>query len=81
MWVLVSVAERGHPAEQHHRVRGHSPIVNSKSFYWQTRATWDRTRTYINELLVPDFLYDGGTGQGATAFYMTDDKRRVCMPR
>jgi Outer membrane cobalamin receptor protein len=57
------------------------PIVNSKSFYWQTRATWDRTRTYINELLVPDFLYDGGTGQGTgTAFYMTDDKRRVCMP-
>jgi len=57
------------------------PIVNSKSFYWQTRATWDRTRTYINELLVPDFLYDAGTAQGTgTAFYMTADKRRVCLP-
>lgn len=57
------------------------PIVNSKSFYWQTRATWDRTRTYINELLVPDFLYDGGSSQGTeTAFYMTADKRRVCLP-
>jgi len=57
------------------------PIVNSKSFYWQTRATWDRTRTYINELAVPDFLYDGGALQGTgTAFYMTADKRRVCLP-
>ncbi len=51
------------------------PIINSKSLFWQMRGTWDRTRTYISELLVPDFLYDGGTGQGTGSFFlMTADK-------
>ena len=57
------------------------PIINSKSFYWQARGTWDRTRTYITELSVPDFLFDGGSLQGTgTFFYMTADKRRACLP-
>lgn len=57
------------------------PILNNKNFYWQARATWDRTRTYITELLVPDFLYDGGTLQGASSmFYFTADKRKSCLP-
>jgi TonB-linked SusC/RagA family outer membrane protein len=57
------------------------PLVNSKSFYWQTRATWDRTRSYISELFVPDFLYDGGTAQGTGSFfYFTADSRRQCLP-
>jgi TonB-linked SusC/RagA family outer membrane protein len=57
------------------------PIVNSKSFYWQARGSWDRTRTYITKLNVPDFLYDAGTTQGTgTAFYFTADSRKVCLP-
>ena len=57
------------------------PIINNRNFYWQARATWDRTRTYIDELFVPDFLYSGGTVQGTGSFYyMTADKRRSCLP-
>ncbi len=57
------------------------PIVNSRSFYWQTRATWDRNRTYITNLTIPDFLYDGGSAQGTgTFFYMTADNRKACLP-
>lgn len=57
------------------------PVMNNKSFYWQSRATWDRTRTYISELFVPDFLYDGGTAQGtASMFYFTADSRKACNP-
>lgn len=57
------------------------PIVNNRSFYWQARATFDRTRTYIDELFVPDFLYSGGTVQGTGSFYfMTADKRNSCRP-
>jgi hypothetical protein len=75
------VAERRHPPEQDLEVAATLPIMNNKSFYWQARATWDRTRTYITELLVPDFLYDGGTAQGTSSmFYFTADKRKSCQP-
>lgn len=48
------------------------PIVNSNNLFWQMRGTWDRTRTHITELFVPDFIYTGGTGQGTGSFfYMT----------
>ena len=57
------------------------PIVNNKSFYWQVRGAWDRTRTYITKLNVPAFTTGGGTVQGTgNFFYMTDDSRRSCLP-
>jgi TonB-linked SusC/RagA family outer membrane protein len=57
------------------------PIVNNDKFYWQARATWDRTRTFITELFTPEFLYDGGTAQGTGSFFfMTADSRKSCLP-
>jgi TonB-linked SusC/RagA family outer membrane protein len=51
------------------------PVVNSKSVYWNMRGTWDRTRTYVDELFVPDFVYAGGTSQGTSSFFIiTADK-------
>jgi len=51
------------------------PVLNTKDLYWNMRGTWDRTRTYISELFVPDFIYAGGTGQGTGSFFlMTADK-------
>jgi TonB-dependent SusC/RagA subfamily outer membrane receptor len=62
-------------------VSANLPLVNSKSFYWTIRGTWDRTRTYISELLVPEFVYNGGTGQGTGSFFfMTSDPRNSCLP-
>lgn len=53
------------------------PVLNSKNFYWQMRGTWDRNRTYVNELFVPEFLYSGGTGQGTGSFFfITADKSK-----
>jgi TonB-linked SusC/RagA family outer membrane protein len=57
------------------------PIVNNDKFYWQARATWDRTRTFITELFTPEFLYDGGSAQGTGSFFfMTADSRKSCLP-
>ncbi|HEV8358540.1 MAG TPA: TonB-dependent receptor [Gemmatimonadales bacterium] len=57
------------------------PVLNSKNFYWQVRGAWDRTRTYISQLDVPDFTTGGGTVQGTgNFFYMTADRRRSCLP-
>jgi hypothetical protein len=45
------------------------------------RGTWDRTRTQIDTLFVPDFIYSGGTGQGTGSFFLiSDEKRRYCDP-
>lgn len=57
------------------------PIINNDKFFWQARASWDRTRTYITELFTPEFLYDGGTAQGTGSFFfMTSDSRKSCLP-
>ena len=53
------------------------PVLNTRNFYWNMRGTWDKTRTYITELFVPDFLYTGGTGQGTGSFFfMTANKEK-----
>jgi|KBSSwiStaDraftv2_1062776.scaffolds.fasta_scaffold16968_2 TonB-linked SusC/RagA family outer membrane protein len=53
------------------------PLVNSKNLYWNMRGTWDKTRTHITELFVPDFIYTGGTGQGTGSFFlMTANKEK-----
>lgn len=57
------------------------PIMNNRNFFWQARATWDRTRTYITELFTPEFLVDGGSAQGTgNFFFMTADSRKTCLP-
>jgi TonB-linked SusC/RagA family outer membrane protein len=45
------------------------PVVNTRNFNWSMRGTWDRTRTFISELFVPEFTLDGGTGQGTGSFF------------
>jgi TonB-linked SusC/RagA family outer membrane protein len=53
------------------------PVMNNKSLYWQMRGTWDRTRTHITELFVPEFVYDGGTGQGTGTFFRITDSKEL----
>ncbi len=40
------------------------------------RGTWDRTRTYIKELFVPEFTTTGGTGQGTASFFRIREGER-----
>jgi TonB-linked SusC/RagA family outer membrane protein len=48
------------------------PVVNRKDFSWSIRGAFDRTRTFITELFVPEFVMDAGTGQGtASLFHVT----------
>ena len=46
------------------------PVLDKKDFSWSMRGTWDRTRTYISELFTQNFVYDGGTGQGTSSFFL-----------
>ena len=53
------------------------PVVNNNKVYWQMRGTWDRTRTTIDQLNVPDFVYFGGTAQGTGSFFLITADRTV----
>jgi TonB-linked SusC/RagA family outer membrane protein len=46
------------------------PVVSRRDFNWSMRGTWDRTRTYITELFIPEYFTSGGTGQGTGAFFL-----------
>jgi len=50
------------------------PITSRRDFSWSMRGTWDRTRTYVKELFVPDFFTDGGTTQGSGTFFLITAK-------
>lgn len=46
------------------------PIVTTKDFQWNARGTWDRNRTYITELFMPEYFTSGGTGQGTGSMFL-----------
>jgi TonB-linked SusC/RagA family outer membrane protein len=46
------------------------PVLNRKNFSWNMHGTWDRTRTYITQLFAPEYVTDGGTGQGTGSFFL-----------
>jgi hypothetical protein len=46
------------------------PVVTRRDFNWSMRGTWDRTRTYITELFIPEYFTSGATGQGTGAFFL-----------
>jgi TonB-linked SusC/RagA family outer membrane protein len=46
------------------------PVLNRRDFSWSMRGTWDRTRTYITELFIPEYFTSGGTGQGTGSLFL-----------
>lgn len=57
-----------------------APILNRRDLQWSMRGTWDRTRTYVTELFVPEFLYNGGTAQGSGGFFRITDSAQYRLP-
>ena len=51
------------------------PIINKRDVSWSMRGTWDRTRTYIEELFAPEYASDGGTGQGTGSFFLVTARK------
>ena len=51
------------------------PIVNKRDLQWSARGTYDRTRTYITELFMPEYFTDGGTSQGTGSFFLISARR------
>jgi len=50
------------------------PVINRRDVSWSLRGTWDRTRTHITELFAPEYVTDGGTGQGTASLFLITDR-------
>jgi len=46
------------------------PIISKRDLQWSVRGTWDRTRTYITELFLPEYFTSAGTGQGTGSMFL-----------
>jgi TonB-linked SusC/RagA family outer membrane protein len=46
------------------------PVLNKRDMSWSVRGTWDRTRTFITELFVPEYFTSAGTGQGTGSLFL-----------
>jgi TonB-linked SusC/RagA family outer membrane protein len=46
------------------------PIVSRRDFSWTMKGTWDKTRTWISQLFVPQFVGAAGTAQGTGSFFL-----------
>ncbi|HYC50112.1 MAG TPA: SusC/RagA family TonB-linked outer membrane protein [Gemmatimonadaceae bacterium] len=51
------------------------PVLNTRDMSWSVRGTWDRTRTYITELFVPEYFTNGGTTQGTGSLFLITARR------
>jgi TonB-linked SusC/RagA family outer membrane protein len=46
------------------------PVIQKRDLQWNMRASYDRTRTHITELFIPEYFSSGGTGQGTGSFFL-----------
>jgi TonB-linked SusC/RagA family outer membrane protein len=46
------------------------PVITGKDFSWNLRGTFDRNRTYITELFMPEYFTSAGTGQGTGSLFL-----------
>lgn len=52
------------------------PVIARRDLQWSMRASWDRTRTYITQLNLPEY-FDGSAGGGAgSIFLITADRTK-----
>jgi hypothetical protein len=51
------------------------PVVNKRDIQWSMHGTWDRTRTFITELFMPEYFTNAGTGQGTGSFFLITARR------
>jgi TonB-linked SusC/RagA family outer membrane protein len=46
------------------------PVLMKRDLQWTMRLAWDRTRTYVTELKIPEYWTTGGTTQGTNTFFL-----------
>ena len=51
-------------------VSANLPIISKRDLSWNVRAAFDRTRTFVTELFIPEYFISGGTGQGTGSYFL-----------
>ncbi len=50
-------------------VAANLPLITTKDLQWSIRGTYDRTRTYITQLDIPEYFVSANTGNGTGSFF------------
>jgi TonB-dependent SusC/RagA subfamily outer membrane receptor len=51
------------------------PLINRADLQWDVRGSWDRTRTHITKLNMPEYFTNAGLGSGNGSFFLITDRR------
>ncbi len=51
------------------------PVITTQDLQWNIRGTWDRTRTYVTELFMPEYFTSAATGQGTGSLFLITARR------
>jgi len=53
------------------------PLINRADLQWDARFSYDRTRTSITKLNLPEYFTNAGLGSGNGSFFLNTDRRDV----
>ena len=53
------------------------PLINRADLQWDVRGSWDRTRTHITKLNIPEYFTNAGLGNGNGSFFLISARREV----
>ncbi|MBL0169185.1 MAG: SusC/RagA family TonB-linked outer membrane protein [Gemmatimonadaceae bacterium] len=53
------------------------PVISKKDLQWNMRGTFDRTRTLITQLDVPEYFASANLGNGVGSFFLMTARRNV----
>lgn len=51
------------------------PVITRQDLQWNMRGTWDRTRTFVTELFMPEYFTSAATGQGTGSMFLITARR------
>ncbi len=53
------------------------PVISKKDLQWNMRGTWDRNRSYVTELFLPEYFQSAGTGQGTGSLFLITARKDI----
>jgi hypothetical protein len=53
------------------------PVITRRDLQWNMRMSWDRTRTHITELGIPEYFVGSDGGGAGSLFLMSADRTKV----
>ena len=51
------------------------PVISKRDLQWNMKSSYDRTRTFVTELFIPEYFTSAGTGQGTGSLFLISARK------